>query len=158
MKLILNVLFLSGLFTGLAHADSVELMRIRKNSGFTPPQYRFSLECVVYDDYVETRILRGRVGEKPEVSHEKTVYTEKVPSLGVAQALLERAARGSIDFRNGPTDGPTSVYVGVLEGEVVSRHVKLLANYSTRVFENKAPGVESLLEFGDANCPWPNHR
>ena len=83
----------------------------------------------------------------------ETVYTAAVPNAKAAIALSKLAAKGKIVESNGPTDGPTSTYVGVVEGAVVDSHVKLYFNYSSTRYRNSVEkAVKALTEFADANC------
>jgi hypothetical protein len=150
-----------GLWMGLclctsqfALASDGALVEVKKNSGFVMPDYRYSLDCQIYDSYTFRRLVTGASG-KEEVKVEKTVFTAAVPSKSAALELVQEAAKGSLLFRDGPTDGPTTTVTGILEGPVVDQHVKLLKDFSSSVWTNSAQGVQALIEFADLNCPAP---
>lgn len=137
--------------TSAAFAND-QLMVVNKHSGFVPPQYAYGLECQIGGEYTYSDLRTG-ADPVPATSVVKTVYTAAVPSAEVALAFITAASKGAMVKSGGPTDGPSSAYVGILEGDVVDQHVKIYMDYSTTRYRNDAEAaVKALVEFADANC------
>ena len=136
-------------------SESTRLMEVRLHSGFTPPQYSYAVKCEISSMYVMVESRKGNV-KTSDYSSKEVVWTKAVPNVKAALTLITAAARSKKLVESmGPTDGPSSVYTGVLEGDVVDRMVKLSIDYSEVVRLNPAKGVEALVEFGQANCARP---
>lgn len=132
---------------------SPQLLLVTKNSGFVPQEFSFSLKCDIHSDYVYVQQRTGRETCAEEGGVRRTVYTARVPDAAAARRFLEAAEQGDITERTGPTDGPTSTYVGVLTGKVVDRHIRLYLDYSSTRYSNTAEEARAaLVEFGNANC------
>ncbi len=149
-----TMLLLGSVFASAS--ESTQLLEVRLNSGFTPPEYSYYVKCQVTSTMVSVESRKGNA-TAPNFSNAAVVWTKAVPNEKTALALLNAAAKSkSLTEAMGPTDGPSSVYTGVLEGEVVDRMVKLYVDYSDVRYTNPAKGVDALVEFGQANCQRPN--
>lgn len=137
-----------------AASDSVELMTVRKHSAPNETENTYSMECYIYSDSVHIRIMIGESSETSFKSSE-TVYTDKVHNAREVQTLIEAATRGTLSAVSSQADQPTSTFVGILEGDVVSRQVKLMRIAGGRTLTNSAEGTAALVEFGNANCRVP---
>jgi hypothetical protein len=129
------------------------LMNIKKFSGMVPNSQTYSLVCEIRNDTSQRRW--SKAGGVPQVDSKPTIYTANVPDATKALSFLQEASQGQIVSSRGPTDGPTALYMGIIEGDVVSLHIRLLDDRSTEVYRNSAASVAALLAFGDANCAMP---
>lgn len=137
-------------------APSADLLEVTRTSGFVMPDYGFSSKCEVNATHTLLRHSFRKAGRKEEVTYEATKYTAALPSAEAVTAAIQEAARSRIEKVQGPVDGPTNIFTGILEGEVVDQHVKLYqASTSGDDYRNVAPSVDALVEFGNLNCPYP---
>jgi hypothetical protein len=126
------------------------LMVVESHSGHVPQGMQYSVECKIYEDvtYIETTKGRG----KTETNVVETKYTPKVKNAKIALKMFEGMANRENDETDGPMDGPTVSYVGVMEGDVVERRVKIYSKGSTIVRNRGEAYVAATVEFADFNC------
>lgn len=150
------VALVSLLFLNDASADdSRRILFVTKNSGFVPPDRAYHVECDVYNDHTEMRIRKGVEPAVPDVQLRTTAYTPRVRDSRYALRLIQEATLGRIVLGTGRTDAPTASYIGILEGDVVERRVKLYEDLGVTRRKNSARGVDELIELADTNCPTP---
>lgn len=153
-SVILGSMLLLGSLVASAN-ESTRLLEVRLNSGFTPPVHSYYVKCAVTSTMVTTESRKGNA-TTPDFSSAAVVWTKEVPNEKTALVLLNAAAKSrSLTEEMGPTDGPSSVFTGILEGTVVDRMVKLYIDYSEVRYTNPSKGVKALVEFGRANCARP---
>lgn len=131
------------------------LLFVTKNSGFVAPASAYHMQCEVGADYTSILILKGVGLATVERQTRPTVYTSKVRTERAAMRIIQDALSGRLVESTGPTDHPTASYVGIIEGEVVERRVKLYEDLSITRRKNSARGIDNLVEFADANCAVP---
>ena len=129
------------------------LMEVTKHSGFVPAHLAHSLHCTIGNDGVLVKWSTGTSG-KQNVKYNPTKYTNEVSNELVALELLKKAAKGGLSTDAGPTCGPMNTYTGIIEGPVVSKHIKLFQS-GMKIGKNTAEGVDQLIEFGNVNCQFP---
>lgn len=149
------ILALSILSAPAFAAESTKLLEVSRHSGFVPQDYAVSSKCSVGSEHTLLQHTFGKKGRAPETSYEATQYTRDLPDADAVTAAIKQAARAKLLDEQGPVDGPTDTYIGILEGRVVDQHVKLLGkSTSGHDFRNQGKQVPALVEFADLNCPW----
>jgi len=133
-----------------------ELFLITKRSGFTPPEYSYSLKCEISKDYTAVTYSKGKVRELKNVVN-PTSYTKLIPNQVQLQKYLKIASTGKLTKTVAPTDAPSSKYVGIIPGEVIDQHIKIYIFSGSGIFQNsQKEAKQALLAFGDLNCQLPN--
>lgn len=148
MSRILIIAF--GLFTGATTAHAAPFLHVTKASGFVPPQYSYQLDCSVDANLT---VVKSRVGESGRwiTRFHPTRYTRALFGVGSIRRSLFLAARGRLVTTPGPTDLPTASYYGLIG----SRRIPLYLDRGTQRIRNTAPGVQSLIQLANMNCPTP---
>lgn len=155
MKSALFALALIGTQALASHAmASGRILHVSRHSGYVPPEYAYALECDFYDTQVVRRWMIGGTGQW-NGNTAPIEFTGSVPDAAAAQSLIQQAAQGQLLKTNGPTDGPSLVITGIIEGDVVDQHVKILRDYSDTVFTNSAKGTKALVDWAVKNCEAP---
>ena len=129
-----------------------KLMELTRSSGFVPPEMAFHSKCEIYGDWSMLRNTKGATGEV-ETKYNQTIYTNKLQDVNQVLAALTEASEGGIIKFPAPMDGPSSVYIGILEGEVFDKYIKIYS-ISGGGFgsKNNSPAVKDLMEFANVNC------
>lgn len=137
-------------------ADEVKLMQATMYSGYTMPQYSYSVNCDISSGHTLVKTRQGANREET-VKYNETTYTTALPNKAAVTAALKKAAKGRIQEGPAPVDGPSQSFVGILVGKVSDLHIRLsgMNGGNGTYFENTADGVRDLVEFGAANCPTP---
>lgn len=146
----------------LAHSVMAEtVFKITKSSGFTPPEFSYSRHCDIRTDTVSIQThtqerVSGTLTPKVVQETHSLVFTTRVPDITAVKIWVATAKNGTMQEILAPVDGPSSTYVGVIEGPVVDEYVKiaLYSGGSGRFRENSERlAREALVEFADENCP-----
>ncbi|MGZ3652337.1 MAG: hypothetical protein ACXVB9_17810 [Bdellovibrionota bacterium] len=138
------------LLASVGPAFAAPLLSVTKNSGFVAPEYSYHVECSIGS---RTTLMRTRLGENGRTLTRSfsTRYTRGLNNAFRVANLIASVADGRLVTTPGPTDMPTSSYYAFLE----TRRVTLLIDESIRRIRNSAPGVNSLIQLADLNCPVP---
>ncbi|RZA01515.1 MAG: hypothetical protein EOP11_17400 [Proteobacteria bacterium] len=152
-----NIILALALFSPTAFAEGdASLLEVSRSAGFVHPDYAFSSKCSVGSRHTFLQHTFGQTKRAPESTYEATKFTSALPDAQAVARALEDAARGNLIDEQGPVDGPTNKYTGVIEGRVVDQHVKLqLRSTSGSDYRNEATSVPALVELADLNCPLP---
>lgn len=155
MKSALFALALIGIQALASHAmASGRILHVSRHSGYVPPQYTYAVECDFYETQLVRRWMIGGTGNWQGES--KAIrFIDFVANASAAQSLIQQAAQGQLLKTDGPTDGPSLVVTGIIEGDVVDQHVKILRDYSDTVFTNSAHGTNALIDLAVKNCEAP---
>jgi hypothetical protein len=144
------------LLSSSAFAADGRLLEVRRNAGFVHPDWAYRSECSVGASHTLTHNKFGKKDREPETIYEATQYTRDLPDAAAVVSALKQAAQGILIDEQGPVDGPTDVYTGIVEGGTVDQHVKLLQrSTSGNNYRNKSPVIPALVELADLNCPLP---
>jgi hypothetical protein len=130
--------------------ESPQLMIVSGHSGYVPEGMQYHIECKIYGDYTFLETTKGR--DQAEFNVVDTKYTSKVKSAKAALAMINKMAKGKMRKSMGPQDGPTTSYVGILEGDVIDQHVKIFTNGSSISRNSAETSVAAMVEFADLNC------
>jgi hypothetical protein len=137
-------------------AGNGKLLEVHRNAGFVHPDWAFSSDCTVGAEHTFIQNKFGKKDRQPESHYEPTRFTSELADAAAVTAALRQAALGILIDEQGPVDGPTDRYTGIVEGDVVDQHVKLqLRSTSGNNHRNKSPVVPALVELADLNCPYP---
>jgi len=139
-------------FAGIASASQVANPILRysvKGGGLLPPGVEGrDLVCDIYEATVSYRN-----GSKTKPVQYPTKYTKALPNAAKTLGTIRAAKAGVLKKEEGPTDGPTTRYVGILTVGAGAPDPVLLAQFGGEMITNsKEKEVAALTELADANC------
>lgn len=144
--LVLSALMISGFALGLEPPQP--LLKFESHSGFVPPAMRFSRQCFVFNNSVNTIVTKATGGPVNQTKHIQ--FTPQVRSVRDITVLVETARRGKLVKSTAPTDGNSIHYQGFQVGGTAP--VELKEYYSGFRQENTSPATAKLVSFLDLNC------
>ncbi len=120
-------------------------------SGFTMPQYTYSLVCEIHADHVNITRGFGGGGENG------LSFTTSKPIVldGDVGALVAKANAETIDAQPTPCDGPSDDLRGFAPGLVDAVIIKASGGCGTPSTDRTGPASTVIKNLVDALCPKP---
>ncbi len=143
---VLSALMLSHLALGLEPPQP--LLKYESHSGFVLPAMRYSHQCFVFKDSVNTIYKKAEAA--PVNKTKRIKFNGDVRSVRDITVLVETARRGRLVKTTAPTDGNSIHYQGFQVGGTAP--VELKQYYSGFRQENSSPAAAKLVKFLDLNC------
>lgn len=158
LSIIASTSFASANELGRHPHEPIPVLRLHKNSGYTLPEFAVSSVCEIYaDGKVIVEKVPGYVhSDEVEIDHLKTHTTKQVQLSGSLSTILRLAHEGEILQKEGPVDGPTSIYMGGLhttaeDGTLIVLPV-MLKSTGHHININQSPAAKVLINLIDQNC------